>query len=393
VLLLLTLAVYVCVLAVAQSAQPGQNQDDHTDFFDSIAKTVYATAWPTATYKAWHMELPCQDKDGGVDIVVRFVGQSSMPLENELWVDIAFAFRSWKLDHYFVVNDNHVWVPPFKTAGLLSAALAQAFTDYQKSQSTQPAQSPSPSESPYQAPTTTPSEPAASTTAVAVCVENEMSDPVNYSYRWETLGWKQDHLDPGKAWVYTYNVTNAQAAGPQFYISYDDSFDSSYTVRQYTLNRSTVTLPASCDTAAQYAFTLNGRLIALTATSSPSAPAPDTTSTANSAEPASSATIAAVCIENSTNLQLYYTYSWETDGWKVEHIAPGTYVLNRFPASTGQANVPRFSIDYPDDTRDGRKMQSSILDANIVASPGDCSSAKRYIFVENGESLTLNPEN
>ncbi len=403
VLFSLMLAAWLCALTAAQSDQSGNQQDDHSDFFDSIAKTVYAMAWPTATYKGWHLELPIRDKDGGIDIVVRFYGQSSMPLEDEIWVDIAFAFRSWNLDHVLVVGNNAVWVPPFKTTSLLGGAMVQAFADYQKSHSAQPAQTSPPAESPSPAPTTiapapyapatAPSEPDAPAAAVAVCVENQMNQPVNYSYRWDTLDWKQDKLDPGMAWVYTYKLGTAQSAGPQFFIAYDDSFDSNYTTRQYTLDRNTVTLPASCDTATQYAFTLSGRLIVLNANSTPTAPTQDATSTTNPSSSASPATLAAVCIENPTTLQLYYTYRWGTEGWKLDHIAPGTYVLYTLPAGTGLADVPQFSIDYPNGTQTGSTMQSTNLDTNIVASPGDCRGAKQYLFSGNAESLVLKSGN
>src|SRR5579862_1057019 len=127
--------ILICLLAlglpaVCAPAQQQSDQDKATSFIDSMAQTVYAMAWPTATYKSVSID-GFEPADGGFNVIVKLSGLSGFD-QSDLWVKLAFLFRSGGLQDVQVRDNNAILVQPFTTMKLLGGVVASLAQDYAK---------------------------------------------------------------------------------------------------------------------------------------------------------------------------------------------------------------------------------------------------------------------
>jgi hypothetical protein len=118
------------LLAVCARAQQQDERNKATSFIDSMAQTVYAMAWPTATYKSVSID-GFEPADGGFNVIVKLSGLSGFD-QSDLWVKLAFLFRSGGLQDVQVRDNNAILVQPFTTMKLLGGVVATLAQDYNK---------------------------------------------------------------------------------------------------------------------------------------------------------------------------------------------------------------------------------------------------------------------
>jgi len=389
--LMVVLALTLSVSTVAQTSSD-DTQQNNLGFTDSIAKFIYSLAWPTATYKDWHMEWPEKDADGGYDLVVKISGLSGFD-QSDLWLKLAIAIRSGNIDHYNVLDHNGA-IPPFFTVAVVGTLVEKFNEEYQKSKASQPpatasspAYDPTPSPSPPPATTATPAEHAPPTQTVGVCIQNTTNGPVSYSYRWDygsiwKSEWKQTKVDSGYDMIHTYKLNALVPTPPQFDIEYGGgSVDGA--PQDYVLENGYVPPSANCEDAKQYTFASNGQLLVLTAASAPA------TTTAPSDSTASTA-VAAVCIQNPLSAPVTYSYRWGAGDWQQDEVDPGKAWVYTHELSSVQTSYPTFQIQYYDGLR-GNYTQT--LSPNTASAPATCDTAKQYTYTTNGQLIYLNLTN
>lgn len=235
----LPLSVIFCLLFL-QTAQASQNRPnpDPKDIFqklvDSAAAVIYNFAWPTATYKSCEL-VEVKLVSSGFDIVVKLSGLSGFDGSN-LWIVLDFPFRNGDLQKFWVVKHNGNW-PPFVTVGAMFKAGQALWKQY----------APPPDE------------------AGAVCLMNPTNSTLVFQYRWGDDGpWQEAKVEAGtNRWFWWPYEQAGQRFSPPFEIRYDDSFEEGYTEQKYTLERNAAKLPATCEAAKQYRFSLIGPKVIL----------------------------------------------------------------------------------------------------------------------------------
>ncbi|MEM9293241.1 MAG: hypothetical protein AAGD01_16280 [Acidobacteriota bacterium] len=221
-------------------------------FIHSVAETMYAVAWPTATYEGVTIH-DFRTLSNGLDIEIRLYGESHFG--GALWLDLLMEIRNGDLHNMEVKQHNALLVPPFETAKALGTFVEELAAEF--SESTAPA-APAPS-------SIAPRASASSQRAAAVCVQNPTENSLSFYYRWGDDEWVSETLKPGyEAW-FTYALPTAGSTSPRFYVEFDNSFNEGYTATSYWLERNSVTLPANCRTAKKYRFGVKGRSIVMTA--------------------------------------------------------------------------------------------------------------------------------
>lgn len=111
-------------LLVAAFQAPADERDEARGFIESIAGTVYAAAWPTATYDGLSFKS-YEPVEGGFDLIVRLSGKSAFS-GGDLWVDLAFQFRNGgKFEDVAVRKHNAILAPPFSTIQALGEMIAE----------------------------------------------------------------------------------------------------------------------------------------------------------------------------------------------------------------------------------------------------------------------------
>jgi hypothetical protein len=110
-----------------------------------------------------------------------------------------------------------------------------------------------------------PAQPAPSDTggAAAVCVTNGTAFNLRFNYHWGSNDWSDQTIEANRSMVYWFPMRDGEKTAPRFYIEYDDSFAPGYTTQSYELERYALSLPATCDSAKQYAFSSRGQQIIL----------------------------------------------------------------------------------------------------------------------------------
>lgn len=134
-------------VARAGAQQNATDQDNAKSFIGSMAQTVYAMAWPTATYKSVSID-DFEPADGGFNVIVKLSGLSAFD-GSDLWLKLAFLFRNGSLQDIQVRDDNAILVRPFATSRALASAAVELAQDYARSQN----QAPAPQEAPPSQPT------------------------------------------------------------------------------------------------------------------------------------------------------------------------------------------------------------------------------------------------
>lgn len=129
---LLTLCAGGGAAAFADDDDSNENERKTTSFISSVAATVYAAAWPTATYKDWSYKS-FERVSGGGDLVVRFKGESAFG--GELWLDLRFEFRNGGLSDVRIHGHNAILVPPFETTIAAGKAIGEVVAQYARENS------------------------------------------------------------------------------------------------------------------------------------------------------------------------------------------------------------------------------------------------------------------
>lgn len=113
--------VWLALLALLWAAAPadvaGQTADDAEarGLMESVAATVYAAAWPTATFERFGIARVDRPAGGGLDLVVRLDGTSAFG-GGALWMELAISFRNGAMSDLEVRRHNALLAPPFATA-------------------------------------------------------------------------------------------------------------------------------------------------------------------------------------------------------------------------------------------------------------------------------------
>jgi hypothetical protein len=280
---------FLVVLAYALSAQAQDSQADErnaTSFIDSVAKTVYGLAWPTASYRKVAYDS-IDPADGGFDVVVKISGLSGID-NSDLWLRVAFMFRNGKFYDIRVKDHNAFWVPPFATTTTLAgvaANLAKSYAESQRANGGESATPPPPSDpSPaptYTAPTYTPptytppptyAAPDNSTvpapnmslgtmtddsnlpSADGACLTNRTNHVLSFEYRWGESQWQADKLEPNFQEELYWKFASGQGtqASPQLMIRYLDDSAPDSPLRIYNLDRSRTSQPPACESLKNY---------------------------------------------------------------------------------------------------------------------------------------------
>jgi hypothetical protein len=135
----------VVLFAARAAAQQSTNdQDNATSLIDSIAHSVYAMAWPTATYKSVSID-GFEPADGGFNVIVKLSGLSAFD-GSDLWLKLAFLFRNGSLQDVKVRDNNAILVRPFATTQAFASIAVQMAQTYARDQNQGPV--PAPQEAP-----------------------------------------------------------------------------------------------------------------------------------------------------------------------------------------------------------------------------------------------------
>jgi hypothetical protein len=225
-----------------------RDEDGVRSFVDSIAAATYAAAWPTASYKKASIKSTSW-VEGGYDVSVRLLGESAFG--GDLWLDLVFEIRNGGLSNVRIGGHNAILVPPFETTKALGAVLEDLIKEYESgSANRRPAPSPA-------APTYSAGQ------AGAVCLRNQSSEEIKFSYRWGEGAWQSDSVAAKTNSWYWWTYSGNNRTSPQFYIRFDDNFAAGYTETSYWLPRAEVTLPVKCEAAMQFQFVVSGPKIDL----------------------------------------------------------------------------------------------------------------------------------
>lgn len=122
------LVIFLGFIPVAGLAQQPQ-QEEERGFIEGIASTIYAAAWPTATYEGVTIGGFSRTA-GGVDATVRLFGESMFG--GPLWLDLTLSLRDGRLHDLKVTRHNAVLMEPFATTkaiGTLLVDLAESYVE------------------------------------------------------------------------------------------------------------------------------------------------------------------------------------------------------------------------------------------------------------------------
>ncbi len=99
-------------------------------FCNRTAKTVYALAWPTATYRAWSFGGITPTRDG-IDLTVRLYGWSGFD-DSNLFTDVIITINQDGVRDLRWGYNNGTW-PPGMTAIVLAKAVVTLERQYEAS--------------------------------------------------------------------------------------------------------------------------------------------------------------------------------------------------------------------------------------------------------------------
>lgn len=120
----------VLVALATPSASAGQAaiDDEARGLVESVAATVYAAAWPTATFERFGISRVGRSAGGGVDVVVRLEGTSGFG-GGALWMELALEFENGTMSDLEVRRHNAVLAPPFATARAVGELMVEVGED------------------------------------------------------------------------------------------------------------------------------------------------------------------------------------------------------------------------------------------------------------------------
>ena len=126
-------AMVMVIFFFASTSMHASSEDDPRGFVDSIAATVYSTAWPTATYEQVSIKS-IDPAPGGYNILVKLSGKSGWG-GGDLWMVVTLELRGGSLSDVRVDSHNAILSPPFAIAQALGELLVQLAEDTAESQS------------------------------------------------------------------------------------------------------------------------------------------------------------------------------------------------------------------------------------------------------------------
>lgn len=223
------------VLSPMASADGGYDESWSRQFVNAIGSTVYALAWPSATYRSVSLE-GLDRRRNGADIKIRLDGISAFD-DSSLWVDVVISVRDGEISDIRWGSHNAFWVPPGETVKALGVVLAELNREY--------------SAAPSYA-----SVDAAQVRHV-VCIQNTVPGQFKFQYRWANSDqWQSVTLDRDE------HQWHANTVEQRFYVRFDGDGRDGYQEKDYYL----VTYPnrKACEGAKTYNAFLEGSRFDLT---------------------------------------------------------------------------------------------------------------------------------
>jgi hypothetical protein len=256
--LFFALATLACCRTTSAQATDAQQKDAYS-LIDSMAKTVYNLAWPTAKYRDVSY-AGIEPAEGGFDVLVKLSGQSAFD-DSDLWVKLAFMFRNGAFYDIRVRDDNAILMRPFATTTALAttaASLAKQYADEQRAKSQNgvlPA--PTPETTPTYVPPTTTGDPA-SPSAEGTCLSNSTSHEVSFEYRWGQGEWTDEKLEPNQQMAYWWKYKEGGRPSPEFFVRFGDPSAPQSAPHVYHLDRAPTTEPPVCESLTNFHFAVSG---------------------------------------------------------------------------------------------------------------------------------------
>jgi len=248
----------ILVLSViALSSQLGARQQDgdvqHAEsFIESVAKTIYSFAWPTATYNS--VRFGGFDRDGN-NLIIQAVFSGEGLFGDTAWVKLGLVVNSKGIQDLRVMDHHELSVGPFEASKTIASLLLELAKE-----SSQPSRPTVQLSSPV-----TPVSPALPPPqgVSATCLINETGSPLKFQYRWGDADWKQEDVPIDTNVTLSWN-TVVGGPTPILLIRYDDDFTEGYTEQHYRLDNVMTGASPTCQQSKQYLFTTTGSKINLT---------------------------------------------------------------------------------------------------------------------------------
>jgi hypothetical protein len=238
----------VCIISCVLCLPLWSQQDDRDaqkaeSFIESVAKTIYYFAWPSATFKSvWFAGFA---RDGN-NLIIQATFSGVGLFGDTPWVTLGLVVNKDGIQDVRVMDHQELLLGPFeasKTLGQLVTELSKESSRPSPPVTSEPV-APRPAERPSQL-------------AGAACIVNETEVPLVFEYHWGIADWRKETLPANQALTVWRNMTS-DVALPPLVIRYDNSFAAGYTEQRYVLNTASTSLPATCERAKQYVFTTDG---------------------------------------------------------------------------------------------------------------------------------------
>jgi hypothetical protein len=253
----------VCVISCALCLPVWGEQEDRDaqkaeSFIESVAKTIYYFAWPSATFKSVQFAGFARD---GSNLIIQATFFGTGLLGDSPWVKLGLVVNKDGIQDVRVMDHHESLLGPFeasKTLGQLVAELAKESSRPSPSVTPAPPPDTEPIERPApEPPAETPPVERAPQVAGVTCIVNETDVPLAFEYHWGIAAWHKETLPTGQGLTVWRNIPT-DGPLPPLVIRYDNSFAEGYTEQRYVLNTASTALPTTCERAKQYVFTTDG---------------------------------------------------------------------------------------------------------------------------------------
>lgn len=217
----------VCLMFLVPRAWADEEEEKSAvrRIVDGLGSTIYAAAWPTATYSKMSFKGIERVKEGYA-VKVQISGTSSFD-NSELWLRIALLIRDGKLVDWRVVGHNAVIAEPFSTIKNMAALISQI--------SQQPAN-------------------GAVIGADAACLLNPTDATIAFSIQWEGGPWVPAKLAPGEDITFYWQYPPGTRGSPTLHVNFDASYAEGSQDKLYRLEKYSAAMPLTCNNARIYQF-------------------------------------------------------------------------------------------------------------------------------------------